>query len=100
MAPLSQPCQRSYGIEVDEVMDALPARWIGPKSTSTDIQLKRLSRAQRQSDFRSSYPLQEAMQACDLDQHSVKGPGVAAAHHVPPEQRYGFWLRLKLDCLA
>ena len=27
--------------------------------------------------------LQGAMQGCDLDRHSVKGPGVDATYHVP-----------------
>ena len=35
-----------------------------------------------------------------LDRHSVKGPGIAAAQHVPPAWRSGFWLRLKLDYLT
>ena len=34
-------------------------------------------------DFRRCYSLQGAMQVCDLDWHSVKGPGVDATYHVP-----------------
>ena len=34
-------------------------------------------------DFRRSYSLQGDMQVCDLDRHSLKGPGVDATYHVP-----------------
>ena len=34
-------------------------------------------------NFRGSYSLQGAMHVCDLDRHSVKGPGVDATYHVP-----------------
>ena len=37
-----------------------------------------------EESIRRSYSIQGAMQVCVLDRHSVKGPGVAAAHHVPP----------------
>ena len=37
---------------------------------------------------------------CVLDRHSVKGPGVAATHHVPAAWRIGFWLQLTLVVLA
>ena len=36
---------------------------------------------------------------CDLDRHSVKGPGVDATYHVPSARGTGFQLRLKLDFL-
>ena len=46
-----------------------------------------LSSAKKQvrtsDDLRRSYSLQGAMQVCDLDRHSVKGPGVDPTYHVP-----------------
>ena len=46
-----------------------------------------LSSAKKQTatceDYRRSYSLHGHMQVCDLDRHSVKGPGVDATYHVP-----------------
>ena len=51
---------------------------------------------QRALNFRKNYSIQGAMQVCALDRHSVRGPGVAATHHVPPAWSIGFWLRQTL----
>ena len=56
-------------------------------SATEKLQGLDLSSAKKQvgtcEDFRRSYSLQGAMQVCDLDRHSVKGPGVDATYHVP-----------------
>ena len=56
-------------------------------SATKKLQGLDLSSAKKQigtcEDFRRSYSLQGAMQVCDLDLHSVKGPGVDAIYHVP-----------------
>ena len=47
--------------------------------------LVRTSEAAKQKeyqDIRRSSSLQGAMQVCDLDRHSVQGPGVDATYHV------------------
>ena len=40
-------------------------------------------RTQRALNVRRNYSFQGAMQVCELDRHSVKGPGADATYHVP-----------------
>ena len=55
-----------------------------PSSAAKKLQGLHFSSAKKQietcEDFRKSYSLHGAMQACDLDRHSVKGPGVDATY--------------------
>ena len=62
--------------------------------------LRRSPDALADQGFRRSFPLQGAVQVCDLDRHSIKEPGVDATYHVPSARGTGFQQRLKLDFLT